>query len=118
MTRDSSVGLSELLNVEGAEAHSTLQLTLRGASQPEIKLHWATSELVIDGATYEARLKEVGAMRLSLDRGDDFIEVRLQDAGELLGADPAAALDALRGARARYGRYWRDPNGGKTNHKT
>lgn len=117
MARDFSVGLSDFLSNGGAELHSTLQLTLRGANQSEIKLHLATARLTIDGAHYEPYLQKVGAIRLSLDREDDFIEVRLRHVEKLLGADSASALDALRGARAEYGWCRRDPGSGKVVRK-
>ena len=117
MAQDLSVGLSGFLNNGVAELHSTLQLTLQAADQSEFQLHLATARLELDGANYEPYLQEVDAIRLSLEHEDDLVEVRLQDAGKLLGADPAAAMDALRGARAEYGRCWRDPGSGKMARK-
>lgn len=116
MARDVSVGWSEFSR--GNESHSTLQLTLRGVDQPEVKLRMATAELVIDGAVYEPHLSEVVAMKLSLDRGDDYVEVRLQNPGQLSGSGLTPLPDALRGARARFGRYWRDSSTGQAEHQT
>ncbi len=117
MTRDSSVGFGELLNSGVAESHSTLKLTLR-IGQRQVELHLATARVVIDGVVYAPYLKETGALQLSLNRADDSVEVRLQDALKLLGTDMPLALDALRGAQAEYGRYWRDLASRKTLHKS
>lgn len=100
------------------ESHSTLQLSLRSAGQAELKLRLATARLEINGMTYEPYLGEIGAMKLSLDRAEDQVEVRLHNAESLLGTDPAAVVDALRGAKALFGRYWRDSNNGEAMHKT
>lgn len=116
MTRDSSVGFSELLHSGVAESHSTLKLTMR-IGQRQVELYLATARVVIDGVVYAPYLKETGAMQLSLTRADDSVEVRLQDASKLLGNDLALALDALRGAQAEYGRYWRDLASRKTSHQ-
>lgn len=126
MARNLSGGLSEILKSGDSESYLTLRLTLRAARQSEAHpqpaaaamLHLATADLLIDGVAYEPYLKEIGAMKLSLDGADDYVEVRLQNAGKLIGVDLATAMEALRGARARYGRYQRDLKSGRQIHKT
>lgn len=114
MPRSLPQGLKELLSVGTgwAETHSTLALETRAGN------FWlATTQLTIDDVRYSPDLRETGELKQSLTSAVDRVDVQIQNVDLMFGLKFVAAVDALHGARAVVGRYWRDLRNGAEYHK-
>jgi len=114
MPRDLPTGLKELQSTRTgwAETHTTLALKTKHGN------FWlATSRLVVDDVRYTPDLRETGELKQSLTSAVDRVEVSIQNVDLVFGLKFVAAVDALHGARAVVGRYWRDLRNGAEYHK-
>jgi hypothetical protein len=113
MPRSLPIGLTDALGraYSNIETHSTLQLSLPSDLAPTLEYFFATAALTIDGVRYERHLRDTGAVRTSLTRSADRVTADLQNVDGILGVDLIYLADALYGAAARFGRYWRDDSG-------
>ena len=114
MPRKLPTGLAELQSAETrwAETHSTLALfTAKG------NVFLATSPVVVDGVKYSPDLHETGALKQSLTRAVDRVDCQIQNVDLAFGLKFVSAVDALHGARAVVGRFWRDLRNGAEYHK-
>lgn len=114
MPRSLPTGLKELLSVEThwAETHSTLALRTKSGN------FWlATARLMVDDVAYSPDLRETGELKQSLTSAVDRVEVSIQNVDLVFGLKFVSAIDALHGARAVVGRYWRDLRNGAEYHK-
>lgn len=119
MSRQMPVGLLPLFKKRetNIETHSTLQLAIFNELSPTLSYFLATAKLVITGVTFKADLRQSGAVRTSLTRAVDQVQVELQNVDTILGIDLIKAQESLAGAEAKFGRYWRDLDNDAEYHK-
>ncbi len=99
------------------ETHSTLQLTLLGDAVPIVGYYFATAIIVISGVTCQNSLRTTGAIKTSLTRSTDRVDVELQNLDDVLGIDLIKARESLYGAEVQFGRYRKDLDAGTESHK-
>lgn len=114
--RSLPVGLAELLRGGWAESHSTLELTVSPLNEPARTYYLATSPITVNGVAHDAYLRETGSVRYSLTAAADRTDAAIENASAIFGEDFIGRPDALHGATARLGRYWRDLQSGAEFH--
>lgn len=114
MPRKLPQGLAELQSVDKkwAETHSTLALYTSAGN-----FFLATTRVIVDGVIYLPDLRETGSLKQSLTRAVDRVDCQIQNVDLAFGLKFVSAVDALHGARAVVGRYWRDMRNGAEYHK-
>lgn len=122
MPRGFTTNVADLLKFSAAkesraEEHSTVELTLTGATMPARTYYLATAKLTINGIVYERDLREVGALRQSITRAVDRTEYAVENVSSLLGSDWINNPDEIQGATVKVGRYWRDLESGQEFHE-
>lgn len=106
MPRILSPALQTLLASDWLESHSFLRLTLADGQL----FRWATQADRVDGFDHTGDLLSVGPFKFSNGGAADRVEATLQNVTLTWGLSLLAASDALTGARAEAGRYWRKPD--------
>jgi hypothetical protein len=98
------------------ESHSTLRLIIDNG---DILRVWylASAELTIDGVEYEPELRKSSRIKSSLTRAADSGSVEIQNVDTEIGREFLAQREAIYGAEAKIGRWWRDSISGWEGHK-
>lgn len=108
MARELDPDLVTLINSGSCEDHTTLVLTL-GDGVTVLRL--ATAELLIDGETFTAALKDSQGLKMSLDRVTDRIMLVVQNVDTVFGQLITASESALEGATGVLGIAFVDGGG-------
>lgn len=103
MPRSLPASLVAFLANDWLESHSFLRLTLADGR----KFYWATRADRLDGFDHTADLISLGPFKFSNSGAADRVEATVQNITLEWGLSLIAASDALTGARAEAGRYWR-----------
>jgi len=118
MPRKMPAGLMTLLgrSDKRIETHTTLQVSIDNGDIKR-EYYFASAKLTINGAPYSPQLQKGSQIKASLTRAADKATVDLQNVDTLLGREFLTLGQALYGAEAKVGRFWRDLNSGAEFHK-
>ncbi len=114
MPRRMPTGLPELMSMATAwaETHSLLRLETKQGT-----FHLATARLKVDEIDFVPTLQDSAQLKQSITQAVDRVEVGIENVDFSFGLKFVTVIDALHGARATFGRYWRDLRNGAEYHK-
>lgn len=113
MPREFQSGFDEWLARKDKQSvsHTTLSVLINNGDLLR-QYRFASSSLVIDGVEYEPLLRRGFRIKSSLTRAADLGEVDLTNVDTELGKEFLGLGDALYGAEAVIGKYWKDLDSG------
>lgn len=98
------------------ESHSTLRLIIDNGDILRA-YYFASARLTIDGVEYQPELRRSSRIKASLTRAADAGDVEIQNVDTEIGKEFLALGEAIYGAEAKIGRWWRDLTSGWEDHK-
>jgi Uncharacterized conserved protein (DUF2163) len=112
MPRNVPDELKTLLASGRAIEHSTVTVITEDGDI----FRWSTIDAQIMAEPYEARIKSVGALKQSLGRAIDNVEVAIENLASDYGADFVVLQNKLDGATVKIGRWFVHPDTGEEWH--
>jgi hypothetical protein len=115
--RSLHAAVTALKNSGHCETHSALDLAVLSGGMTTT-YRFATALLTVNGNSYLPNLRQTGALKMSLTRSADRVEVAVQNVDKAMGLALEAAPDALLSAAATVGRVYRDTSSGAAYYAT